>query len=106
MAAEVVLSLKGKLPSLQLIAVVPFKGQNCRWNVSEQNRYDLILGKADKVIVLSENYFKGCLLKRNDYMLQHSGSVIAYFDGKPQGGTYYTCAGWKRGLTIVNLFHP
>lgn len=36
MAAEVVLSLKGKLPSLQLIAVVPFKGQNCRWNVSEQ----------------------------------------------------------------------
>lgn len=27
MAAEVVLSLKGKLPSLQLIAVVPFKGQ-------------------------------------------------------------------------------
>ena len=107
MAAEVVLSLKGKLPSLQLIAVVPFKGQNCRWNVSEQNRYDLILGKADKVIVLSENYFKGCLLKRNDYMLQHSGSVIAYFDGKPQGGTYYTCRkAWKRGLTIVNLFHP
>ncbi len=57
----------------------------------EQQRYAYILSKADDVVHLSEGYFNGCYFKRNDYMLSHSGSVIAYFDGKPKGGTAYTC---------------
>ena len=61
--------------------------------------------KADKVIVLSDTYYKGCLLRRNDFMLQHSNFVIAYYDGKQKGGTYYTCReARKRGMTVVNLF--
>lgn len=93
-------------PSLSaLIAVVPFRGQNSRWNLAEQQRYDHILAKADKVIVLSDTYYKGCLLRRNDFMLQHSNFVIAYYDGKQKGGTYYTCReARKRGMTVVNLF--
>ena len=68
-------------------------------------RYDHILAKADKVIVLSDTYYKGCLLRRNDFMLQHSNFVIAYYDGKQKGGTYYTCReARKRGMTVVNLF--
>ena len=34
LAAEVVLSLRSELPYLKLIAVVPFKEQSARWNVS------------------------------------------------------------------------
>lgn len=31
--------------------------------------------------------------------------VIAYYDGKQKGGTYYTCReARKRGMTVVNLF--
>ena len=89
LAAEEVLSLKARLPYLQLIAVVPFRGQNSRWDLAEQQRYDHILAKTDKVIVLSDTYYKGCLLRRNDFMLQHSNFVIAYYDGKQKGGTYY-----------------
>lgn len=105
LAAEEVLSLKARLPYLQLIAVVPFRGQNSRWDLAEQQRYDHILAKTDKVIVLSDTYYKGCLLRRNDFMLQHSNFVIAYYDGKQKGGTYYTCReARKRGMTVVNLF--
>ena len=71
----------------------------------ENGRYQNIISRADRVIVLSEHYFKGCLLRRNDFMLEHSCSLIACYDGKTYGGTFYTCreAG-KRGMDIVNLY--
>lgn len=105
MAAEVVLSLKDKFPDIRLIAVVPFSGQSDRWAFSEQERYHRILAKTDKVVVLSGNYFRGCLLRRNDYMLSHSCDVIAYYDGKPQGGTFYTVkkAG-RMKMDVVNIY--
>lgn len=105
MAAEVVLSLKDKFPDIRLIAVVPFSGQSDRWDSSEQERYHRILAKADKVVVLSGNYFRGCLLARNDYMLSHSCGVIAYYDGKPQGGTFYTVRKAERmKMDVVNIY--
>ncbi len=81
-------SLKEELLHVRLVAVVPFRGQSNRWSAIEQRRYRLLLAQADKVVVLSEHYYQGCLLRRNDYMLAHSCGVIAYFDGKPKGGTY------------------
>ena len=105
MAAETVLSLKGKCPEIRLIAVVPFRRQNCRWPSIEKERYQKIISRADRVIVLSEHYFHGCLLRRNDFILEHSCGLIACYDGKPYGGTFYTCreAG-KRGMDIINLY--
>lgn len=105
MAAEVVLSLKDQFPDIRLIAVIPFSGQSDRWDSSEQERYRQILAKADKVVVLSGNYFRGCLLRRNDYMLSHSCGVIAYYDGKPQGGTSYTVRKAERmKMEVVNIY--
>lgn len=73
--------------------------------MAEQQRYARILSRAAEVILLSEDYFNGCYLRRNDYMLSHSDKVIAYYDGKPMGGTAYTCrkAQGKR-MEIVNVF--
>ena len=66
---------------------------------------EVILSQADEVILLSEGYFNGCYLRRNDYMLSHSDNVIAYYDGKHMGGTAYTCrkARGKR-MEIINVF--
>ena len=100
MAAET-----GRYPDIRLIAVVPFRRQNCRWPSIEKERYQNIVSRADRVIVLSEHYFHGCLLKRNDFMLEHSYGVIAFYDGKPYGGTFYTCReAMKKGMDIVNLY--
>ena len=88
MAAETILSLKGKYPEIRLIAVVPFRRQSCRWPSMEKERY-----------------FHGCLLRRNDFMLEHSCGVIAFYDGKPYGGTFYTCReARKRCMDIINLY--
>lgn len=104
LAAGAALSLQSELKDLQVIAVVPFRGQSERWGKEEQAKYDAILRIVDDVVVLSERYFNGCLLRRNDYMVNRSSRLIAYFDGNPKGGTFYTVREAKRqGLDIVNL---
>ena len=92
LAAEAALSLQCELKDLQVIAVVPFRGQSDRWGKEEQAKYDAILRIVDDVVVLSERYYNGCLLRRNDY------------NGNPKGGTFYTVREAKQqGLDIVNL---
>ncbi len=105
LAAEVILSMKKELPSLKLIAVVPFREQCRRWNYRDQARYNAILEAADETILLSDGYFDKCYLKRNDFMIAHSCGLIAYYDGSYKGGTFYTFRKAKmKGLNIINLF--
>lgn len=105
LSAEVVLSLKAECKELRLIAVVPYRNQDERFSFADKKRYHSILNRADETILLCENYYQGCLLKRNDYMLARSNQVIAYFDGENKGGTFYTCRNAQvKGLPVINLF--
>ncbi len=105
LAAEAVLSLKTELQELTLIAVVPYRNQSEKWSDMNRSKYNAILCKADKTILLSENYYKGCLLRRNDYMLSQSCCLVAYYDGKNEGGTFYTCRkALESKLPVKNLF--
>lgn len=84
---------------------MPYRGQSGRWTPYQRERYQRILNEVDEEIVLSEGYYNGCLLKRNDYMLAHASGIIAYYDGKPKGGTFYTCRKARlKGLDIINLY--
>ena len=89
-AAEAVINLKKELPHIRLIAVVPYRGQCERWSAILQSKYRELLNQADRAIILSEQYFNGCMLRRNDLMLANTNHIIAFFNGKEQGGTYYT----------------
>ena len=101
LAAEEVIKLK----EVKLVAVVPYRGQSERWAPHQRERYQRILSEVDEEVVLSEVYYNGCLLKRNDYMLAHASGIIAYYDGKPKGGTFYTCRKARlKGLDIINLY--
>ena len=105
LAAEVVLELKDTCPDIQLIAVVPFRRQYVRYSETDKKRYFRLLGKADRQIILREDYSDRCYLQRNDYMLEHSMHVIAYFDSKPKGGTFYTYSrALRRQMNVVNLY--
>ena len=104
LAAAAALSLQCELHDLQVIAVLPFPAQSHPRRKEAQAKYDAILRIVDDVVVLSERYYNGCLLRRNDYMVNRSSRLIAYFDGNPKGGTFYTVREAKRqGLDIVNL---
>lgn len=105
MAAEAVVSLKQNYPDITLIAAIPFKGQACRFNFYDRKRYDRLLEVADEVIVLSDSYYPRCFLERDEFMVNHSSRLIAYYDGREKGGTFYTIRkAMAQNIPIVNVY--
>lgn len=73
--------------------------------MKDRDRYNELMKEADDVIVLSETYFSSCFFKRNDFMLSHSCSVIAYYNGLPKGGTFYTIRRARMlKMNIINVY--
>jgi len=88
---------------VNLICVLPFRNQTAGWDEGWKKRYDNVLTNADEVILLSEEYYKGCYFKRNDFMVDNSDLVLTYFDGAP-GGTAATLKyAAKKNKKIINL---
>ena len=96
-AAEIVLKHK-KNSKIKLIICVPFYGQEKRYSAQDKARYARILKEADEVVTLAEHYYKGCLLRRNDYMIEHADCMIAYLKSE-KGGTAYTVKKGRKKFT-------
>lgn len=101
--AELVLELKREYSHIKLVAAIPHEGQANYWNEDWRNRYFSILEKADEVHMLSQRYMKGCMDKRNRWMVDQSSYLIAVWNGE-LGGTKNTIAyAQRKGLTISYL---
>ena len=105
MAAQLVQSQKCNLPGISLTAAIPFEGQAERYNIYDKRVYRRLLELADKVIVLSDCYFLRCFLDRDEFMVENASYLIAYYDGREKGGTYYTVKKARaRGIPIINVY--
>ena len=105
MAAQLVQSLKCYLPGISLTAAIPFEGQAERYNIYDKRVYRRLLELADKVIVLSDCYYPRCFLDRDEFMVENASYLIAYYDGREKGGTYYTVKKARaRGIPIINVY--
>lgn len=105
MAAQLVQSLKCDLPGISLTAAIPFEGQAERYNIYDKRVYRRLLELADKVIVLSDYYYPRCFLDRDKFMVENVSYLIAYYDGREKGETYYTVKKARaRGIPIINVY--
>ena len=105
MAAQLVQSRKCNLPGISLTAAIPFEGQAERYNIYDKRVYRRLLELADKVIVLSDCYYSRCFLDRDEFMVENASYLIAYYDGREKGGTYYTVKKARaRGIPIINVY--
>ena len=89
LAAETVLSLREEYSHIRLILCVPFYNQEKNFSAADKARYVEICKNADEKILLSESYYKGCLLARNRYMAEKADALLACCR-KETGGTAYT----------------
>ena len=49
--------------------------------------------------MVQHQYDRGCMMRRNRYMVNRSVRLIAVYDGTPKGGTFNTLAyAMRRGL--------
>ena len=102
-AAEIVLRLRGEGKPIRLIAAVPHDGFETRWSLDWQKRYAAILAAADLVKILAPVYDRGCFQRRNEWMVDHSARLIAFFNGEP-GGTKNTIEyARRRAVAIVTI---
>ena len=102
MCGEIVLFIRKENPRIRLEVAVPCKNQDVKFSDIDKERYRIILENADKVTLLSENYYSGCMHARNRYMVDKSSYIIAYCT-KKSGGTYYTVKyARKRGVEVIN----
>ena len=106
LAAEAVLDVRKLRPELglKLIACIPYIDQASGFPPDWRERYDAVLEDCEKVVLLSDRYYRGCFQKRNQYMVDNSDFVITYYDGSP-GGTRNTVKyAEKKGKGIINLY--
>lgn len=88
-AAESVIALKREFLDVELVACVPCEGQSCYFSAADKLRYDRVLKNCSEIIVLSENYYQGCMHLRDRFMVDNCDLVVCYLR-KRSGGTYYT----------------
>ena len=87
LAGQVVLSLKEKYPFIKLIVVCPCKNQDAKWNESQKRLCRDILNNADKIVVLADIYYDGCMQARNRHLVDNSKYCVCYLT-RNFGGTY------------------
>lgn len=69
-----------------LEAAIPYAG---RLNTKDP-LFQSLLAYCCRVHVTSQEYQKDCFLQRDLYMVEKSLRVIAVYDGRKRGGTFYT----------------
>ena len=101
--AEVILQLRERFPQIRLIVVAPYKDQSANWDTFHRHKYQIIKEMCDEYICLSDNYYKGCLLARNRYIVDISGQCIAFCKEKSSGSAYTVNYAEKKGVPVTNL---
>ncbi len=103
LAAQTVLKLKAELPHIRLALALPCLTQTAGWQPKDVAVYEEIKGQADEVHYTSENYFNGCMHKRNRFLVDHSSVCVCYQTQKKGGTAYTTQYAAKNGVRVINV---
>ena len=87
--AEAVLALRRQRPEITLEAAIPCPTQSRGWSAEERKRWQSLVDASDYETLVQERYSPDCMIRRNRYMVDHSGLVIAVYGGT-DGGTRRT----------------
>ncbi len=88
--AKQVLAFRLDEGNITLEAALPYPVQTLkRKTVYSEMRDDLIF-ECDCKTIVSQYYHKGCMQKRNQYMVDKSDLVLAIWNGERSGGTWNT----------------
>ena len=103
---DAVLELRQRRREVTLEACIPCEEQAARWRERDRQRYFSLIERCDRETMVQQRYDKGCMLRRNRYMVDRSSLLIAVYNGM-LGGTMYTLQyAMKRQLEVVILDVP
>lgn len=89
-ASNIIIDLKSEYPYISLHLALPCHNHTKLWKKEQTLAFKKIMSLSDKIIYVSEkDYFEGCMIIRNKYMIDNSNLLVAAFNGSP-GGTKQT----------------
>lgn len=103
LAAQTVLKCRAKYPQIRLVLVLPCRNQADHWCAKDKAVYEDILSAADEVIYTAQSYFKGCMHKRNRYLIEHSDICVCYLTENTSGTAYTVNYAIGKKLAIYNV---
>lgn len=102
LAAKSVLRLRERY-HIELALILPCLSQTRNWRPEDTAEYEGIKAQADQVVYTSQEYTRGCMHKRNRYLVDTSSVCVCYLT-RDSGGTAYTVHYARtHGLEIINL---
>ena len=88
--ANIVLLLRNEDYNITLEAALPYPPRPHKIITEYIEDFECILTMCNKKTIVSNNYYKGCMQKRNEYMVDKADIVLAVWNGKKEGGTWNT----------------
>ncbi len=100
---EAVLALRAMHEDVTLEAAIPYEKQSSGWSEELRDRYNRLVSECDYQTVVQKEYTPDCMMRRNRYMVDNAGMLIACYDDKA-GGTQKTMLyALRQGLTVVQI---
>ena len=102
-AASLIVAKKEMGKKLRLIFALPCKNQDAHWDEKQKELYQNLLGEADEIVYVSEDYDPFCMKRRNKYMVEHSAYCICALLHEKSGTAQTVRFARKKGLKIINV---
>jgi uncharacterized phage-like protein YoqJ len=101
LAAKVVLQLREAYPQIHLILVLPCRDQTRGWNTEAIQCYEWIKSQADCIIYAGDRYVRGCMHRRNRYLIDTSSVCVAYCTRSTGGSAYTVDYARRKGIPVI-----
>lgn len=91
-----------------VITAMPFNGQWQKWPTWAQDKFHTLVATSDHVVVLAENpgddrdLAVQLLMERNAFMCDHARGLLAFWNGKPHGGTFQ-CRKYAKHMALPTV---
>ena len=88
--AQTVIMLQDIYPGIVLEAAYPYPPTPVKvWTTYQKDR-EYVAEHSNLKYMVSDHYYKGCMQKRNRYMVDKADIVLAIWNGEKSGGTWGT----------------
>ena len=106
--ASLVLSLKEIYPKISLHLVLPCPPgiQSAKWNSDQKEKFNSILKRVSSIEIISDEYTKDCMKKRNARLVERGEICVCYFnENDSRSGTAQTVRMVRgSGKEIINMY--
>ncbi len=100
---EAVIELRSTHEDITLEAAIPWQQQSNGWSKALVARYNRLVEECDFYTLVQSDYTPDCFMRRNHYMVDNAGILIAAYSGR-QGGTMSTILyAMRQGVEIIEI---